>query len=157
VPPVTQPDREAAVKTPQHAAGDGRLPLNEFSHRAGTALTAETQDQLEAAAAGLEAAPPVGSTRTVSSIITFFGHRRQAGRWRGCRWILPVPRERTEVLRAQEHIHRGQRGSNAHYTGAFSADGGTLTGAWVWPGSGYQTTSTRQRHARQLTTTEGRA
>src|SRR5262249_36977844 len=44
--PVTQPDREAAVQTLQRAAGDGRLPLQEFSERVGTALTAETQDQL---------------------------------------------------------------------------------------------------------------
>jgi len=80
--PVTQPDREAAVETLQLAAGDGRLPLQEFGERVGTALTAETQDQLKAATAGLKAAPPAGSTRAVSSIVTFFGHRRQAGRWR---------------------------------------------------------------------------
>ena len=41
-------------------------------------------------------------------------------------------------------IWGGQRGSDAHYTGTFSADGDTLTGAWVWPGGGYQTTSTRR-------------
>ena len=29
--PVTQPDREAAVEALQRAAGDGRLPLREFS------------------------------------------------------------------------------------------------------------------------------
>lgn len=80
--PVTQQDREAAVETLQLAAGDGRLPLQEFSERVGTALTAETQDQLKAATAGLKAAPPAGSTRAVSFIVTFFGHRRQAGRWR---------------------------------------------------------------------------
>jgi hypothetical protein len=79
--PVTQPDREAAVETLQHAAGDGRLPLQEFSGRVARALTAETQGQLSAATAGLQP-PPVGSTRTVSSIVTFFGHRRLAGRWR---------------------------------------------------------------------------
>jgi hypothetical protein len=79
---VTETDREAAVEILQHAAGDGRLPLREFSERVGTALTAETRDQLAAATAGLAAAPPVGSTRTVSSIVTFFGHRRQIGRWR---------------------------------------------------------------------------
>jgi hypothetical protein len=80
--PVTQADREEAVETLQHAAGDGRLPLNEFSERVGTALTAQARDQLEAATAGLKPAPPVGSTRTVSSVVTFFGHRRQTGRWR---------------------------------------------------------------------------
>lgn len=80
--PVTQADREEAVQTLQHAAADGRLPLNEFSERVGTALTAETRPQLEAATAGLKATPPAGSARTVSSLVTFFGHRRQAGRWR---------------------------------------------------------------------------
>jgi len=80
--PVTQPDREAAVQTLQRAAGDGRLPLQEFSERVGTALTAETQDQLHAATAGLRAVPPVGPAGTISSIVTFFGHRRQVGRWR---------------------------------------------------------------------------
>jgi len=44
-------------------------------------------------------------------------------------------------------IWGGQRGSAARYTGTFSADGDTLTGAWVWPGGGYQTTSTRQPKA----------
>jgi hypothetical protein len=80
--PVTQPDRETAVQTLQLAAGDGRLPLQEFSERVGTALTAETQDQLNAATAGLQAAPPAEPARTVSSMVTFFGHRRQTGRWR---------------------------------------------------------------------------
>jgi hypothetical protein len=80
--PVRQTDREAAVEALQRAAGDGRLPLNKFSERVGTALTAETRGQLDTATAGLEAAPPVGSTRTVSSVVTFFGHRRQIGRWR---------------------------------------------------------------------------
>jgi hypothetical protein len=80
--PVTQAEREDAVETLQHAAGDGRLPLDEFSERVGTALTAETRHELDSATAGLEAAPPVGSTRTISSIVTVFGNRRQAGRWR---------------------------------------------------------------------------
>lgn len=80
--PVTQTDREAAVEVLQRAAGDGRVPLQEFSERVGAALAAETRDQLEAATAGLEPAPPVGSTRTVSSIVAFFGNRRQMGRWR---------------------------------------------------------------------------
>ena len=80
--PVAEEDREAAVEALNSAAGDGRLPLQEFSERVGTALSAETRDQLEAATAGLEAAPPVGSTRTVSSIVTVLGNRRQVGRWR---------------------------------------------------------------------------
>jgi hypothetical protein len=80
--PVAQSDREAVVVALQRAAGDGRLPLQEFSERVAMALTAETRDQLEAATAGLEAAPPVGSTHTVSSVSTLFGNRRQVGRWR---------------------------------------------------------------------------
>jgi hypothetical protein len=81
-PPVTETDRESAVAALQRAAGDGRLPLQEFSERVGTALTAETRGQLDTATAGLQPSPAVGSTRTVSSITTFFGHRRQVGRWR---------------------------------------------------------------------------
>jgi hypothetical protein len=79
---VTQTDREAAVEALQRAVAEGRLPLNEFSERVGTALNAHTLDQLETGMIGVEAAPPVGSTRTVSSIVTFFGHRQQMGRWR---------------------------------------------------------------------------
>ena len=41
--PVTQADRENAVEMLQHAAGDGRLLLNEFSERVGAALSAETR------------------------------------------------------------------------------------------------------------------
>jgi hypothetical protein len=44
-------------------------------------------------------------------------------------------------------IWGGHRGSDAHYTGTFSADGDILTGAWIWPGGGYQTISTRESSA----------
>jgi len=80
-PPVTNPVREAAVEELQRAAGDGRLPLSDFSERVGIALTAETENHLAAAMAGIDVAPPVGAT-AVSSIRTFFGSRRQIGRWR---------------------------------------------------------------------------
>lgn len=80
--PVTEADREATVELLKNAAGDGRLPLEEFSDRVGAALGAESKEQLDAACADLEAAPPVGSTRTVSTVVTFLGDRRQAGRWR---------------------------------------------------------------------------
>jgi len=79
---VTQADREAAVGALQRAAGDGRLPLEDFSERVGIALAAETRDQLDAATAGLAAAAPDGPARPVSSVVTIFGSRRQAGRWR---------------------------------------------------------------------------
>jgi hypothetical protein len=82
VRPVTQTDREAAVAALQGAAGDGRLPLQDFSERVGIALAAEPPDQLDAATAGLAAGPPNGSALTVSSVVTLFGSRRQAGFWR---------------------------------------------------------------------------
>lgn len=79
--PVTNVVRETAVEELQRAAGDGRLPLSDFSERVGMALTAETEDQLAAATAGIGVALPVG-TPGISSIRTFLGSRRQIGRWR---------------------------------------------------------------------------
>ena len=40
-------------------------------------------------------------------------------------------------------IWGGAKGSPAHYTGRFSADGTTVTGAWVWPGGGYESTMSK--------------
>jgi hypothetical protein len=41
-------------------------------------------------------------------------------------------------------IWGGEKGSPAYYKGTFSADGNTLTGAWVYPdGGGYESTSVR--------------
>jgi uncharacterized glyoxalase superfamily protein PhnB len=40
-------------------------------------------------------------------------------------------------------IWGGERGSPAYYQGRFSEDGDTLTGAWVWPGGGYEATANR--------------
>lgn len=40
-------------------------------------------------------------------------------------------------------IWGGEKGSPAYYKGTFSDDGNTLTGGWVWPGGGYETTTTR--------------
>lgn len=44
-------------------------------------------------------------------------------------------------------IWGGQRGSESHYIGTFSADGNTVTGAWTWPGGGYHTITTRDTQA----------
>lgn len=81
-PATTETERESAVETLKGAAGDGRLPLEEFSDRVGAALAAETREQLDSATADLATAPPVGSTRTVSTVFTVLGDRRQTGRWR---------------------------------------------------------------------------
>jgi len=40
-------------------------------------------------------------------------------------------------------IWGGEKGSPAYYKGTFSDDGDTLTGEWVWPGGGYQSSATR--------------
>lgn len=40
-------------------------------------------------------------------------------------------------------IWGGEKGSPAYYKGRFSDDGNTLTGGWVYPGGGYETTTTR--------------
>ncbi len=40
-------------------------------------------------------------------------------------------------------IWGGASGSPAYYRGTFSADGATVTGAWVYPGGGYDTTMTK--------------
>ena len=40
-------------------------------------------------------------------------------------------------------IWGGEKGSPAYYNGTFSAEGNILSGAWVWPGGGYETTAVR--------------
>ncbi len=40
-------------------------------------------------------------------------------------------------------IWAGERGSPAYYRGTFSGDGETLSGAWHYPGGGYEAISTR--------------
>jgi hypothetical protein len=40
-------------------------------------------------------------------------------------------------------IWGGEKGSPAYYKGTWSADGGTNSGAWVYPGGGYESTITR--------------
>jgi hypothetical protein len=40
-------------------------------------------------------------------------------------------------------IWGGEKGSPAYYRGHFSHDGHSLSGRWVWPGGGYESTATR--------------
>ena len=40
-------------------------------------------------------------------------------------------------------IWGGEKGSPAFYRGTFSSDGHTLSGSWVYPGGGYESTMTR--------------
>jgi DUF1707 SHOCT-like domain len=80
--PVTDADRAAAAELLQRAAGDGRLTLEQFSDRVGAVWAATSHQQLTAATSGLAEAPPVGSTKTVSSVVSVLGDQSRAGRWR---------------------------------------------------------------------------
>ncbi len=40
-------------------------------------------------------------------------------------------------------IWGGEKGAPAYYRGKFSGDGNVLTGGWVYPGGGYDSTATR--------------
>lgn len=40
-------------------------------------------------------------------------------------------------------IWGGEKGSPMHFTGEFSEDGDSFSGAWVYPGGGYEATGTR--------------
>ena len=42
-------------------------------------------------------------------------------------------------------IWGGEKGSPAYFSGTFSAEGNILSGSWVWPGGGYETTAVRVR------------
>jgi hypothetical protein len=79
---ITDAEREAASELLQNACGSGRLTLEEFSDRVGAVWVAERREQLEAATAGIAAAPPVGATKTVSTVIGMLGDQRRIGRWR---------------------------------------------------------------------------
>jgi Domain of unknown function (DUF1707)/Cell wall-active antibiotics response 4TMS YvqF len=79
---VADADREAAAERLVDAAGAGRLTLSEFSDRVGAVWAAETTVQLTAATAGIELPPPVGTTKTVSRVVSVMGDTRRAGRWR---------------------------------------------------------------------------
>ena len=42
-------------------------------------------------------------------------------------------------------IWGGEKGSAAYFRGTFDATGDRLTGSWVWPGGGYESSMTRTR------------
>lgn len=77
----TDAEREAAAERLADAAGDGRLTLEEFSDRVGVVWAADNRADLDRAAAGIPA-PVVGSTRTVSTVVSIMGDQRRTGRWR---------------------------------------------------------------------------
>ena len=79
---VTDADREAAAERLADAAGAGRLTLSEFSDRVGAVWAADTPARLATATAGIELPPPVGTTRTISRVVSVMGDQRRSGRWR---------------------------------------------------------------------------
>ncbi|MEU4563609.1 DUF1707 domain-containing protein [Actinoplanes sp. NPDC023936] len=80
--PISDGDRERVAELLQHACGDGRLTLEEFSVRVGTVWAAEDPAQLAKAYEGVAPTPVVGSSRTVEKVITVFSQTSRRGRWR---------------------------------------------------------------------------
>jgi Domain of unknown function (DUF1707)/Cell wall-active antibiotics response 4TMS YvqF len=80
--PLTDAEREAAAERLADAAGAGRLTLQEFSDRVGRVWGADDRAGIVRATAGIELPPPVGSTRTVSTVVSVLGDQRRTGRWR---------------------------------------------------------------------------
>lgn len=80
--PLTDADREAAAERLADAAGAGRLTLQEFSDRVGLVWGADDRAEIARATADIDLPPPVGSTRTVSTVVCVLGDQRRTGRWR---------------------------------------------------------------------------
>ena len=80
--PINDSDRERAGELLQHACGDGRLTLEEFTVRVGAVWAAESRAELEKATNGLAAAPLVGTRQSVEKIICVFSENKRHGRWR---------------------------------------------------------------------------
>src|SRR5689334_702927 len=78
---ITDADRERAVELLQHACGEGRLTLEEFSVRAGAAWAANDSAELALTTADLAPRPTVGSNQRVESVLTVFSSSKRKGRW----------------------------------------------------------------------------
>ena len=79
---VTDADREAAAERLADAAGAGWLDPVGISDRVAAVRAADTPAQLATATAGIELSPLVGTTRTVSRVVSVMGDSRRSGRWR---------------------------------------------------------------------------
>jgi hypothetical protein len=82
LPAPTDEQRKAAAVALQDAVGHGRLTLAEFEARVGAVWRAEQVAEIEAATAGLGAAPVLDSTRPVGTVVAVLGDQRRVGRWR---------------------------------------------------------------------------
>jgi hypothetical protein len=80
--PISDSERERAAELLQHACGDGRLTLEEFTVRVGAVWSAESSTELERATGDLAPAPVVGSSQTVEKVTCVFSENKRIGRWR---------------------------------------------------------------------------
>ncbi len=79
--PISDAERERAAELLQHACGDGRLTLEEFTVRVGAVWAADSSAELERATGDLAPAPVVGITE-VERVTCVFSENKRRGRWR---------------------------------------------------------------------------
>jgi hypothetical protein len=79
--PISDAERERAAELLQHACGDGRLTLEEFTVRVGAVWAADSSDELKRATGDLAPAPVVGITE-VERVTCVFSENKRRGRWR---------------------------------------------------------------------------
>jgi hypothetical protein len=79
---IADTDRQHAAELLQHACGEGRLTLEEFSVRVGAVWAADTSAELTEATAGLAGPTIVGQTIADERIVNVLGESKRHGRWR---------------------------------------------------------------------------
>src|SRR5256886_15630716 len=79
---ISDVERQRAAELLQHACGEGRLNLEEFSLRLGAVWAADTSAELEHAVADLAPVPTVGGLIIEEKIVTVFSESKRRGRWR---------------------------------------------------------------------------
>jgi hypothetical protein len=80
--PISDVDRERAAELLQHACGDGRLTLEEFTVRVGAVWSADSSAELQRVTGDLAPTPIVGSGQTVEKVTCVFSEHKRKGRWR---------------------------------------------------------------------------
>jgi hypothetical protein len=82
--PVGDAERERAAQLLQHACGEGRLTLEEFTVRVGAVWAADTTEELARATSGLAVLepPPLGTGPAVEKVTSVFAENKRVGRWR---------------------------------------------------------------------------
>jgi hypothetical protein len=80
--PISDVERERAAEVLQHACGDGRLTLEEFTVRVGAVWSADSSAELERVTSDLAPAPVVGAGQVVERVTCVFSENKRRGRWR---------------------------------------------------------------------------